>query len=77
MSGFSRYVDVCHCGHDKATHFDEKHNCLGMRCDPECRMFIHRDDPDRAERVKQPEPPRTPTTDPYDIFTPIIPRFYP
>jgi hypothetical protein len=36
-------AEICHCGHDKATHFEEKHTCLGMRCD--CEEFVHRDDP--------------------------------
>ena len=51
----SRYVEVCWCGHDKATHFEQRHTCLGMHCD-DCRMYIHRDDPDRPERTKKPEP---------------------
>ncbi len=33
----------CHCGHDKATHYEEKHTCLGMLCD--CSRYTHRDDP--------------------------------
>ncbi len=46
-----QYVEVCHCGCAKATHWEEKHNCLGMQC--ECRMYIDRDDPDRKERTKK------------------------
>ncbi len=37
------YLEVCHCGHNKVTHFEEKHTCLGMLCD--CKRYIDRDDP--------------------------------
>ncbi len=40
---FTPYVEICHCGHNKATHFEEKHTCLGMLCD--CKRYTDRDDP--------------------------------
>lgn len=36
-------AEICHCSHDKATHFEGQHTCLGMRCD--CTAYVHRDDP--------------------------------
>lgn len=46
-------VTVCHCGHDVATHFEEKHTCLGMRCD--CEKYTHRDDPLPKKRAVRPK----------------------
>ncbi len=37
------FATICHCGHDKATHFQEEHTCLGMRCD--CQVYADRDVP--------------------------------
>ena len=40
MSEWSPYVQLCACGHDKATHFfdaDGPGDCLGMQCD--CRGY--------------------------------------
>ena len=39
-------AEVCHCGHDIATHHkheNERVNCLGMCCD--CKRYVHRDKP--------------------------------
>ncbi len=39
-------AEVCHCGHDQATHFkhEGKHlTCLGVSCD--CEAYLHRDEP--------------------------------
>jgi hypothetical protein len=45
----SRYIEICHCGHDKATHFEKTHTCLGTSCD--CTAYLDRDTP------KPPKPP--------------------
>lgn len=66
----SMYIEVCHCGHDRVSHFECKHTCLGMHC--ECRMYIHRDDPDRAERMKDPNAPKPWTDAERDLPTPVI-----
>ena len=72
MTRRSIYVEVCHCGHDIATHFDEKHACLGMHCD--CPKYVHRDDPDTRKQVLSYAPPAHPDrdrdTDP--IITPVV-----
>lgn len=34
---------ICHCGHDKATHFEQEHTCLGMLCD--CPSYADREVP--------------------------------
>lgn len=52
---FTPYVEVCHCGHNKATHFEEKHTCLGMLCD--CKKYIDRDDPLPSEIKAAPRVP--------------------
>ncbi len=49
-------IEVCHCGHDKDTHHQKKHACLGMGCDPECHTFVDRNDLDRPERIQRPTP---------------------
>ena len=88
MSGFSRYVQVCHCGHDKDTHYECEHTCLGMQCD--CQKYIDRDDEDdpkaRAPVKKVPfrsmfldddipfPTPRVPTSPlPAPFITPLLP----
>ncbi len=48
MSG---WAEVCHCGHDKTTHFEARGSCLGVHCN-DCQIYVHRDDPDRPERAK-------------------------
>ncbi len=76
MSRLVRYIEQCHCGHAKATHWEEKHNCLGMLC--ECRMYIDRDDPDRKERTQAPAPvlPTVNVTEYVDwvSVTPMVPH---
>ncbi len=37
------WAQVCHCGHDRASHFEGKHTCLGMLCD--CRAYADREVP--------------------------------
>lgn len=37
------WAQVCHCGHDRSSHFEEKHTCLGVLCS--CEVYTHRDDP--------------------------------
>jgi hypothetical protein len=64
MSG---YVELCHCGHDKSTHFEKTHTCLGMRCD--CTAYLDRDRPKPA-----PPPPPKPAPhvdDGWDDVSPI------
>jgi hypothetical protein len=39
---------ICHCGHEKAEHFDKAHNCM-RQCD--CVAFLSEDSP-------KPLPPR-------------------
>lgn len=72
-------VQICHCGHDKDTHFERRHTCLGVHC--ECLAFVHRDDPDRPERTakRNPRPdgwdgvPDCAYPDPQDsIVTPLV-----
>lgn len=36
-------LQICHCSHDIASHFKDKHTCLGMLCD--CTKFRNRDVP--------------------------------
>ncbi len=43
MTNLVRYIEVCHCGHSKSAHYEEKHTCLGMLC--ECDSYTDRDDP--------------------------------
>ncbi len=57
------YVEVCHCSHDRDSHFERRDTCLGRGCD--CRLYVHRDDPDKAERHPKPAP-KAPSTDPLD-----------
>lgn len=56
---YVRYVTVCHCGHDKASHFEEKHTCLGMLC--ECKAYADRDKP----------PPPKPKAIVYPVINPF------
>jgi hypothetical protein len=56
--------EICHCGHDKATHFENKHTCLASACS--CRRY-------RSDAITDPEPapvtPRRPArTDPWRGF---------
>lgn len=44
--------ETCKCSHDKATHFDEKHACLGMLCD--CSAYVDQNTPDPP--AVRPEP---------------------
>ncbi len=39
---------ICHCGHEKAEHFDKAHNCM-RQCD--CVAFL-------SEDASKPLPPR-------------------
>lgn len=65
-------LEICHCGHDKATHFVHEGKyatCLGMGCDPECRLFIDRDQTDRPERTQK-VTPFLPPSDSWDLAKP-------
>lgn len=42
MSSLGR-SQICHCGHDRATHFEQKYTCLGMLC--ACPEYVHEDAP--------------------------------
>lgn len=54
----SRYVEVCHCGCAKATHFEESGMCLGVSCD--CTKYTDRDDPKPTKPFARPSThPRT------------------
>lgn len=44
-------VEECHCGHNRATHFEKKHSCLASMC--ECLGYAHVDGPKPA-----PPPPK-------------------
>ncbi len=70
MSGFSRYVTVCHCGHDKSTHHEEQHTCLGMLCD--CTRYVDRDDP-KPQAMKAAPP--VPELDIEEECPPTLPMF--
>ncbi len=85
----SSYVEVCHCGHAKETHFEHKDTCLGMACD--CPKYVHRDDPKPKRRSPRPnhprwcrclgclewnpDPPEVPESDAPDdvVITPLMP----
>jgi len=69
MSGYTR---VCHCGHEKSTHWEEQHTCLAMLCD--CEAFADRDDP-KPTKAAPPRltPPPAHDTDP-GIATPCLPH---
>lgn len=50
---------ICHCGHDRDSHFESKHTCLGMLCD--CRSYRDRDiplpkPPPRQKAIAMPAP---------------------
>lgn len=63
---FEKYVEVCHCGHHRATHYQERRNCLGVLCD--CPRFadrLHEDKPSRVpRRVVKRAVPEAPITTP-------------
>lgn len=50
-------LEICVCGHNKATHFKEKHTCLGMLC--ECKEYVDRNTPPK-ERLTQEMPAAAP-----------------
>jgi len=63
--------EICHCGHDKATHWECKSACLGSYCD--CCLYVHRDDPDCSARTKTIAPPPSSTDPIFDAFaTPVV-----
>ena len=62
----SIYVEVCHCSHDRSTHFEGSSTCLGMLCD--CEKYTHRDDPKPVKPVP-PKPVRGPAVDDDDPVT--------
>ena len=68
----NKYREICKCGHDKATHHEGKHDCLGMFCN-DCRKY-------RNEWEEDPPPtPRTPTADWADDdaeFGPVTPKLW-
>lgn len=49
-----QYKQVCSCGHDKATHHEGQHNCLGVYC--ECKSF-HKEGTPAPVVTKAPLPP--------------------
>lgn len=47
-----QYRHICHCGHDRATHYKDRdgvHGCLAQGCD-ECKKFI--DEKPKPVKVK-------------------------
>lgn len=42
--------EVCACGHDKATHYEKKHTCLGMACD--CVRYRDENAPKEKDTVR-------------------------
>jgi hypothetical protein len=75
--------EVCHCGHDKATHYPDEQSvvngirvnvlgaCLGMRCD--CGFYLNENEPKPKSRQSFPAaPPVSDDDDEYvDDATPI------
>ncbi len=53
---------ICHCSHDRDTHYESQHSCLGMLCD--CTSYRDRDvplpKPVKAAPVVEEESPVTP-----------------
>lgn len=45
--------EVCKCGHDKATHFKGKHNCLGLYCN-DCKEYRNEWEDDAPITVRAP-----------------------
>ncbi len=70
MSGFSRYVQVCHCGHDKSSHYKDSETCLGMLCD--CTRYVDRDDP-KPQAMKAAPP--VPVVEVEEECPPTLPMF--
>lgn len=67
--GFSPLKQLCKrpdCGHDKDTHHQGKHNCLGTYCD--CHRYVdpYKDEPP-TERVIKAAPP---SFDPFEDWDP-------
>ena len=54
---FSPFKQLCQCGHDVTSHFDKKHNCLGMYCD--CKMYLK-----PGEKAPAPAPKPQPVYEP-------------
>ena len=61
-------VEVCHCSHDRDSHYEHRHTCLAMLCD--CQTYTHRDDP---KPVIKPAP-RPAKAAPVDLPTPVLPH---
>lgn len=40
----NKYVEICHCGHDRATYHEGGGACLGMLCN-DCKAYCDRDTP--------------------------------
>lgn len=58
-------LTVCHCGHDRDTHYESAHTCLGMLCD--CKAYHDRERP-------LPKPVRVAAPPPDDAEAPPTPR---
>ena len=57
------YRHTCHCGHDRDTHFERRHACLGMRCD--CDAYVNEHAPKRTQQIPAAQPIPDPWGDPY------------
>lgn len=49
---------VCHCGHHRATHFENAGACLGLGCDGICKHYRDDQKPDTKKLVKPNHSPR-------------------
>ena len=60
MSDKANWRERCHCSHDRATHHEGRHNCLGLYCD--CRTYRNEWGPVKPKEDSVIPPP--PETDP-------------
>lgn len=70
---FELYIEVCHCGHHRATHLEERRNCLGLLCD--CVRFADRLEEERPRPLRRGTGPSSdqivdPWPDDYDTGDP-------
>lgn len=56
----SIYTEICHCGHDKSSHYldhdavpPERITCLCTGC--ECKRYVHEGEPKPRESSARPE----------------------
>ena len=50
----NQILEICHCGNDRASHFEGKHACLALACD--CTSYVDRWDPKPPPTKRSAEP---------------------